>query len=82
MKKFLMLIVLCAVVVAGLMGGLYYRYATNTESPYDEIGITLNGLMPGPIRAWGCGKLQENFANQLPPAGCSVADDPTTWGTF
>jgi len=51
----------------------------NTDSPYDEIGITLNGFMPGPINAWGCAKLQETFANQLPPAGCSVDGDPTAW---
>lgn len=79
MKKFLLLVVFCVLVVAVVFGGLYYRYVTNTESPYDEIGITLNGMMPGAVQDWGCAKLKENFAGQLPPAGCSVEGDPTAW---
>ena len=38
---------------------------TNTDSPYDEIGITLNNAMPGPINAWGCAKLKTTFGTLL-----------------
>jgi len=49
-------------------------YVAQGESPYDEVGIALNGYMPGPLRTWGCHKLQSRFANQLPPYGCGSAD--------
>lgn len=79
MKKFLSVVLILVLVLLVMFGGLYYRYVNNTESPYDEIGITLNGIMPGPIRAWGCGKLRETFPNQLPPLGCAVEGNPTQW---
>ncbi|MDC9837510.1 hypothetical protein PO870_29510 [Rhizobium sp. MJ37] len=46
--------------------------------PYDEIGITLNDAMPGPINSWGCAKLKSTFAGSLPPYGCAAADG-TQW---
>ncbi|AQR74252.1 hypothetical protein [Sphingomonas sp. LM7] len=74
MKKVLQ--VLCVVLIAAtLMFGMrWYRYVTSAETPYDEVGITLNGYMPGPLRSWGCHKLQERFPGQLPPYGCAAAD--------
>ncbi|WP_244618812.1 hypothetical protein [Rhizobium sp. 18065] len=68
------------VVFVGLMlGGFqWYRYITNTESPYQEVGIELNSRMPEPIRKWGCDRLHETFANTLPPYGCQ-AGDGTSW---
>jgi len=43
------LVIAVAVVVVGFR---WYRYVANTDSPYDEVGITLNNAMPGPINSW------------------------------
>lgn len=67
-----MLIVILAIV--GVAGSRWYRYVSNTASPYDEVGITLNTLMPPPLRKWGCDRLHATFGNVLPPHGCAVAD--------
>jgi len=79
MKLFLVLVAVVVFVLGGLLGGLYYRYVTNTVSPYDEIGITLNNWMPGPINAWGCGRLKETFSTALPPFGCAAEGNPRIW---
>ena len=79
MKKLILIIVLSIVVVGGMFGYQYNAYVNNTESPYDEIGITLNGWMPGPIRSWGCGKLKATFGEVVPPYHCGAEDDPTAW---
>ncbi len=64
--------------VVVLTGFRWYRYVSNTDSPYDEVGITHNKAMPGPINSWGCAKLKTTFANSLPPYGCA-AGDGTQW---
>ena len=73
--RLLLTIVLAVVVLTGVR---WYRYVSNTDSPYDEIGITLNNAMPGPINSWGCAKLKTTFASSLPPYGCA-AGDATQW---
>jgi hypothetical protein len=78
MFRLLRLVVLMAVMVAGVLGFYWYSYVTNTESPYQEIGIELNSRMPDPIRKWGCDKLHETFPKALPPNGCQ-ADDGKSW---
>ncbi|WP_404337597.1 hypothetical protein AB2M62_02735 [Sphingomonas sp. MMS12-HWE2-04] len=67
---------LCVVLIAAIVmfGGRWYMYVANSETPYDEVGITLNGYMPAPLRSWGCTKLQQRFPNQLPPLGCAGPD--------
>lgn len=71
MKKVLSFaLIVLAVLIIGF-GNRWYAYISNTESPYDEVGITLNTYMPQPIRAWGCAKLHANFPKALPPYGCS-----------
>jgi hypothetical protein len=64
------------VVIAGVImfGGRWYMYVGHGSSPYDEVGIALNGYMPGPLRAWGCHSMQSRFPGQLPPYGCAGAD--------
>ena len=66
----LLLSIILAVVV--LTGFRWYRYVSNTDSPYDEVGITLNNAIPGPINSWGCAKLKTTFATchrtAAPPA--------------
>ena len=73
---------LIGTVVLGTMiviGGRYYVYVTNTQSPYDEVGIMLNGAMPAIVRSWGCGKLKGTFGTKtLPPLGCA-GSDAKTW---
>lgn len=69
-------IVLALVVFGGFR---WYRYVTNEESPYQEVGIELNSRMPTPIRKWGCDRLHATFANMLPPYGCQAGDDGRSW---
>ena len=55
-----------------MLGGRYYKYVTNARTPFDEVGISLNALVPGPVRDWGCGKLKQTFEGKTaPPHGCS-----------
>jgi hypothetical protein len=77
-KKLVRLLLTIALAVVILTGFRWYRYISNTDTPYDEIGITLNNAMPGPINALGCAKLKATFANSLPPYGCA-ADNATQW---
>lgn len=80
MKKFLTYAFVFIIGIGGFIGVKYYTYVTNTESPYDEIGIELNVLMPGPIRDWGCSKLKETFGqSHLAPHGCQIEDEPGVW---
>ncbi|MDR9763330.1 hypothetical protein RJJ37_27500 [Rhizobium redzepovicii] len=78
MRKLLRLLLVIALAVVVFTGFRWYRYVSNTDSPYDEIGITLNDAMPGPINSWGCAKLKTTFAGSLPPLGCAGADG-TQW---
>ena len=78
MMKLLRVLLLMVVVVGVVLGGFWFRYVSNTESPYDEVGIELNSRMPQPIRKWGCDKLHANFAGAIPPYGCSTGDG-TSW---
>lgn len=78
MSKLLRLAVIVVLVFVVVLGGFWYRYVTNTESPYQEVGIELNSRMPEPIRKWGCDKLRSNFASAVPPYGCSTGDG-TSW---
>ena len=73
----LAIIVVVAIVMVG--GFRWYRYVSNTESPYQEVGIELNSRMPTPIRKWGCDKLHATFGNVLPPYGCQAGDDGRSW---
>lgn len=78
MKKLVRLLLTIVLAFVVLIGFRWYRYVTNTDSPYDEVGIALNNVMPGPINAWGCAKLKTTFGNGLPPYGCA-ADNATQW---
>jgi hypothetical protein len=61
------------IVVTSSTGLRWYQYVTNTETPYDEVGITLNRYMPLTARTWGCNQLKATFPQKLPPYGCSNA---------
>lgn len=68
--------VVCVVIVAMIVmfGGRWYMYIAQAQSPYDEVGIALNGYAPKPLRVWGCHKLHARFPGQLPPYGCAGPD--------
>lgn len=79
MKLIRMLLVIIIAMV-GFFGFRWHAYVTNTDSPYDEVGIALNSNLPLPIRKWGCGKLRATFANVMPPLGCQVeGGDGRSW---
>ncbi|MGR9478702.1 hypothetical protein [Rhizobium leguminosarum] len=75
MKKLVRLLLTIALAFVVFTG---FRYISNTDSPYDEIGITLNNAMPGPINAWGCAQLKTTFGTSLLPYGCA-AENATQW---
>lgn len=78
MKIFRLAIILVITIV--VVGGFrWYRYVSNTESPYDEVGIELNSRLPQPLRKWGCDRLHTTFANTLPPYGCQSDADTGSW---
>lgn len=55
----------------GFLGYKWWAYVTNTQSPYDEIGIELNSRAPRPINEWGCAQLKLRFERMIPPYGCA-----------
>ncbi len=61
------------VIVGGFLFWRWYDYIENAQSPYDEVGIGLTGLMPEPVRQWGCNRMHERFKNAFPPMGCGDA---------
>lgn len=76
--KIIKVLTMILVFVVVIVGYRWYGYVTNTDSPYNEVGIELNSRMPGPINKWGCDKLHQTFGNVLPPYGCQ-AGDGTQW---
>jgi len=74
--RFILIVVVAMAIVVGFR---WYRYVTNTDSPYNEIGIELNSRMPGPINKWGCDMLHATFGNVLPPYGCQAGADNRQW---
>lgn len=78
MRKLVRLLLTVVLAIVVLVGFRWHRYVTNTDSPYDEVGITLNSSMPGPINSWGCARLKATFAGSLPPYGCA-AGNATQW---
>lgn len=79
MKRLLRLLVIMAITGAVIFGWRWYTYVTNTETPYQEVGIDINSRMPGPLNKWGCDRLHATFGNMLPPYGCQSATDARQW---
>lgn len=74
MKKILMVALIVVLFVGGSVAWRWHSYVTNTDTPYDELGIEFNSRMPYPLRKWGCDRLQKTFAGSLPPHGCNKED--------
>lgn len=64
-------------IVLGAFGYWVY-YVTSAPSQYDQIGMEINNILPGPLNAWGCAQLQKRFGDQNAPFGCTAADY-TSW---
>ncbi|MEY9534970.1 hypothetical protein AB7M37_005789 [Sinorhizobium fredii] len=62
MKKVVSVLFITVVTMLLVVGWRWYAYVTNTEKPYDEVGIELNIRMPGPLNAWGCKRLHDTSA--------------------
>lgn len=79
MKKFLTVLVVLVLFVTGSVAYRWYSYVTNTDNPYDEVGIAFNSRMPYPLRKWGCDKLHRTFSDALPPVGCRAEGQGREW---
>ncbi len=79
MKRGVVAILFSVIGCLGVMGVRWYAYVTNGQSPYDEVGIGLNSLMPQPLRGWGCQQLQKQFGKMLPRFGCESPNDAKRW---
>ena len=74
MKRLVSVVFVVVVFGIGVFAQQWYGYITNTASPFDEEGIDLNNMLPGPLHDYGCSRLKETFGNKtLPPYGCSDA---------
>ncbi|MCM5556990.1 YdgA family protein [Pleomorphomonas sp. JP5] len=78
MRKLLSIVLVIVIASAVTLGWRWYSYVSNTDGPYDEVGIELNSRMPLPLRKWGCDRLKATFGAVLPPYGCS-AEDGKSW---
>jgi hypothetical protein len=77
--KFLRIALITVMALVFFVVGRWYTYVSNSESPYEEVGIALNSRMPEPIRKWGCDRLHATFGNGLPPYGCQSSVDASQW---
>jgi hypothetical protein len=56
-----------------LVCGKWYSYVAHAETPFDDLGSSINSIMPGPINRIGCDMLKQRFGNiPIPPKGCGV----------
>lgn len=74
MLKIVSILLVIVVAAAAFIGVRWYSYVTNTNSPYDEVGIEINSRLPAALNAWGCDKLQNTFGEVVPPYGCAAPD--------
>ena len=48
------------------VAGYWTYYSSFAPNPNDRVGVALIRWMPGPVRDWGCGKLNERFPGAAP----------------
>ncbi|MGA0530984.1 hypothetical protein [Hansschlegelia sp. KR7-227] len=60
-----------------LVAGYWTWYATWGSNPNDKVGVALTPWIPGPMRDWGCGKLNQRFPQAAPTACSPVAGSVT-----
>jgi hypothetical protein len=79
-QKAILILIIIAIAFVGLVFKRYYTWVTNTEKPFDEVGISIHKYMPASIQAWGCNKLKAAFEKKtLPPHGCGDPKNPGKW---
>ncbi|WP_435169803.1 hypothetical protein [Falsirhodobacter sp. 1013] len=78
MAKIVTIVIVVLIAATAVFGFRWYSYVSNTDSPYDEVGIEINSRLPARLNQWGCDKLHATFGNVVPPYGCA-AGDGTTW---
>lgn len=79
MKRLLRLVMIMAIAALVIFGSRWYSYVTNTESPYQEVGIEINSRLPDPLNKWGCARLQATFGKVPPPLGCQSPTNSAQW---
>ena len=65
---FLQLIGLAVVAVLGY----WAWYANWGPNPHDKVGVTAAALVPVAVKEWGCARLRQRFASDI-PATCGLA---------
>jgi hypothetical protein len=74
MQRLLMIVLVMVIVGIGLVGQRWYTYITNTDSPFEEVGMEINNRLPGPLHDYGCARLKATFGGKtLPVHGCQDA---------
>ncbi|MGL5012053.1 MAG: hypothetical protein ACRC6I_19470 [Paracoccaceae bacterium] len=71
-------VVLLTVFIVVAVVGYWLYYALAATNAFNSPGMDINNMMPEPLNAWACDRLQERFGDQNAPFGC-VADDFTSW---
>ena len=79
MRKFAQIVLIAVIAMVAVVGFRWYRYAVNTESPYDEVGIELNTRMPDLVSKWACDRLHATFGDVLPHHGCQDTANSRQW---
>ena len=73
LPKFIITFVLAlAAILAVMIYQFWYQFAVNGDSPYDEMFIEINGMMPQSARNWACGQIADRFPGTLPPYTCQA----------
>ncbi|MFD1703537.1 hypothetical protein ACFSCV_11050 [Methylopila henanensis] len=54
--------------------GYWSWYAAYGSNPNEQVGVALTRWMPGPLKDWGCGRLNERFQSGAPTECSPVAD--------
>ena len=67
------LIAIFALIATGIMG-YWAWYVTSASSQFDSIGMEINNMLPAPLNSWGCDQLEQRFASQRAPFGCTKKD--------
>lgn len=78
MSRIILVVLVVAAAATAFVGQRWYRYVSNTVSPYDEVGTEINSRLPASLNKWGCDKLHSTFGNVPAPYGCGT-DDGTSW---
>ncbi|MES2905682.1 MAG: hypothetical protein V4691_01405 [Pseudomonadota bacterium] len=66
MRGFIKHVLSFLIILSLVTFGRYYYYIQFEKDIYSEVGVALQGVMPKPIKEWGCKRISERF-NQAAP---------------